>query len=175
MAESTNMIVLKCMDDQQFTISANIMRISSLINTFHDPEDTVIDTVQVPIPNVMGEVMVHIIYFCTQYNVEPILTIPKPLPKGIKRLDALIASDKCRIIPDWAVRFGDMPEGFQVFNDIMHAAYYLDIQPLIDFGAAVIAMYLRTHNLDEIRTTLHMVDDLTPERKQEIITRNTWL
>lgn len=60
-----------------------------------------------------------------------------------------------------------------VFNLIV-AANYLDIVPLIDLCFAKIASFIKGKTVEQIREKLNIVNDLTPEEEAEIREENSW-
>ena len=56
--------------------------------------------------------------------------------------------------------------------DIVLAANYLDIKPLLKLGSAKIASLIKGKSIEEIRQFFQMDNDFTPEEEQRIREEN---
>jgi S-phase kinase-associated protein 1 len=59
--------------------------------------------------------------------------------------------------------------------ELILAANYLDIQPLLDLGSAAIAAMMKGKTTEQIRQTFNIVNDFTPEEEAQINEENMWL
>ncbi len=71
-------------------------------------------------------------------------------------------------------KFEDVKRYHLELADLAIAADYLDIEPLLNNIAEVIANTLRNKSPEEIREEWDFPDDLTSEEKEKIILENRW-
>ena len=64
-------------------------------------------------------------------------------------------------------------ENDEIF-EIIIAANYLGILPLIDLGCAKIATLIKNKTVDEIRKLFKIENDFTPEEEEQIKSENKW-
>ena len=88
-------------------------------------------------------------------------------------LQPLRSSDMREIVPSWYAAFVSI-EQEEIFEIIL-AANFLDIRPLLDLTCASIASIIRGKNTDEIRQAFHIVNDFTPEEEDLIREENKWI
>lgn len=109
--------------------------------------------VVVPLPNVHTDVLASVIEYC-QYHA----------------IDSEKDSDHRRAM------FDDLFLGARdgVLMELLVAANYLDIKPLLDLVAKTIADMIRGKSVEEIRTIFGITNDLTPEEEEQIRKENEW-
>lgn len=61
-----------------------------------------------------------------------------------------------------------------LYNLIL-AANYLDIKPLLDLCCAQIASFIKNKTPEEIRVNLGIVNDFTPEEEAQVRQENSWV
>ena len=98
---------------------------------------------------------------CVQRALPP--SIPKPM-EGDAELG--------RYVSEWDNRFIDMPH--EKLFDLIQAAHYMDIQGLMDLGAAKVATLIKNKTPEEIRQMFHIENDFTPEEEERIREENRW-
>ncbi|SSD59221.1 probable Suppressor of kinetochore protein 1 [Saccharomycodes ludwigii] len=62
----------------------------------------------------------------------------------------------------------------EMMYEIILAANYLNIKPLLDAGCKVVAEMIRGRTPEEIRRTFNIVNDFTPEEEAAIRRENEW-
>ncbi|CAL9730703.1 suppressor of kinetochore protein 1 [Monosporozyma unispora] len=62
----------------------------------------------------------------------------------------------------------------EMLYEIILAANYLNIKPLLDAGCKVVAEMIRGRSPEEIRRTFNIVNDFTPEEEAAIRRENEW-
>lgn len=107
----------------------------------------------------MTEIKSDILKKCTEYlthykDIEP-REIPKPLPSA-NLLD---------VTDEWDVNFISI-ELDAVF-DLINAANFLDIKPLLDLACSKIASTMKGKSAEEIRTIFNLENDLTEDEIKE--------
>lgn len=58
--------------------------------------------------------------------------------------------------------------------DLILAANYLDVKPLLELTCMSVATLLKDKSPDEIRKTLDISNDFTPEEEERIRKENEW-
>lgn len=100
-------------------------------------------------------------YDCVRRALPP--DIPKPM-EGDAELS--------RYVSEWDDRFIALPHE-QLF-ELIQAAHYMDIQGLMDLGAAKVATLIKNKTPEEIRQMFHIENDFTPEEEERIREENRW-
>ena len=121
------------------------------------------EVTDVPLPNVTKDILSRIMEFMVYYDGSPMSEIEKPLKS---------ANMSDNISDPWYVKFIDLPQ--DVIMDIILAANYMDIKPLLDLSCAKIASMLKGKTPEEIRATFNIVNDFTPEEEAQVREENKW-
>jgi S-phase kinase-associated protein 1 len=58
--------------------------------------------------------------------------------------------------------------------DLILAANYMNIQPLLDLACKKVASMIKGKNPEEIRKQFHIKNDFTPEEEEEIKKEHQW-
>ncbi|KAJ2033853.1 hypothetical protein H4S03_005372 [Coemansia sp. S3946] len=109
----------------------------------------------IPLPNVTGEILVEIVRYCRYHKDDARLSSSVP---DILQDDSLIEA--------WDRKFMLMNDSKML--RVISAADYLNIEPLVDLGCLAIAKIIRTLSVKEIRERYNVVDDFTPEQREQI-------
>jgi S-phase kinase-associated protein 1 len=118
-------------------------------------QDYTADT-DIPMPDIKGDVLKKVVDYLTHYKDSEPKEIPKPLPSA-NLLD---------VTDEWDVTYintADLDTNF----DIINAANYMDIKPLLDLSCAKIASLMKGKTAEEIRTMFNIECDLTEEELKE--------
>ncbi|CAJ0748538.1 22268_t:CDS:2, partial [Entrophospora sp. SA101] len=75
-------------------------------------------------------------------------------------------------IDDWDQRFLNVDQ--DMLFEIILAANYLDIKPLLDIGCKTVANMIKGKSPEEIRATFNIENDFTPEEEEQIRKENEW-
>ena len=73
----------------------------------------------------------------------------------------------------WDANFVSIEE--QMLFELILAANYMDIQPLLDLACAKVASILKGKTPEEIRQTFNIVNDFTPEEEAQVREENKWV
>lgn len=73
---------------------------------------------------------------------------------------------------EWDQKF--MAVDQEMLFEIILAANYMDIKPLLDCGCKTVANMIKGKTPDEIRKTFNIVKDFTPEEEAAIRKENEW-
>lgn len=146
-------IALTSSDGQKVTIDdksaerSNLLK--GLIQDYTEDSD-------IPMPDIRGDVLKKVVEYLLHYKEAEPKEIPKPLPSN-NLLD---------VTDEWDVTFinsVDLDTNF----DIINAANYMDIKPLLDLSCAKIASLMKGKTAEEIRTMFGIECDLTEEELKE--------
>jgi len=75
-------------------------------------------------------------------------------------------------IDEWDQKFMNVDQ--EMLFEIILAANYLDIKPLLDVGCKTVANMIKGKSPDEIRKTFNIQNDFTPEEEDQIRRENEW-
>jgi S-phase kinase-associated protein 1 len=128
-----------------------------------DEEQEEAEDMLIPLPNVALRELERVVAFCEHHSAEAPRPIPKPLPDG----------NLASYVSEWDFAFIDLQTNQEIFDLIM-AAHYMDIQPLMELGAAKIASMIRGKTAEEIRELFNIENDFTPEEEARIREENRW-
>ena len=127
-----------------------------------DDEDENEKSTEIPLPNVKSNVLQKVIEFCEQHLKEPMTEIEKPLK----------SQNMADVVQKWYADFVDL-EQVMLFELIL-AANYMDIKPLLDLTCATVASMIKGKTPDEIRATFNITNDFTPEEEAQVREENKW-
>lgn len=123
--------------------------LKNLISDYEESKD-------IPLPDIKGEILKKIVDYLTHYkDIEP-KEIPKPLP----------TANLGEFLDEWDISFINGIELEKVF-DLINAANYMDIKPLLDLSCAKIASLMKGKTAEEIRAMFNIECDLSPEELRE--------
>jgi len=118
--------------------------------------------VPIPLHNVTKKILEKVIVYCT-YHTE------HPLPKTDGDEDKKSSDD----ITPWDKEFCDVDQN--TLFELILAANYLDIKPLLDLTCKTVANMLRGKSPEEIRKLFNIKNDFTPEEEERIRRENEWI
>jgi len=118
----------------------------------------------IPIPNVTSNVLNKVIEWCTHHRNDP-------LPAADDDVDTR-TSKKSTEIDEWDQKFMQVDQ--EMLFEIILAANYLDIKPLLDVGCKTVANMIKGKTPEEIRKTFNIQNDFTPEEEAQIRRENEW-
>lgn len=126
------------------------------------------------IPNVSGPILSKIIEYCQHHRQEEWRRQPaqteedcggdsseKAVKRAIGRMDQF-DHEFCRQV-DQGTLF-----------DIMLAANFLDIPPLLDLVGYTVAQMMQGKSVEELRATFNVESDFTQEQEQKVRKENEW-
>jgi S-phase kinase-associated protein 1 len=112
----------------------------------------------IPIPNVTGKILAMIIEYCKKHvEAEAASSDEKPSEDDLKAWDA----DFMKI--DSATLF-----------ELVIAANYLNINNLLNLTCSTIGEMIKGKTSEEIRQTVNIANDFSPEEEEEIRKENQW-
>ncbi|TPX72115.1 hypothetical protein SpCBS45565_g00717 [Spizellomyces sp. 'palustris'] len=151
-------VVLQASDNQQFTIEKAVAERSMLLkNMLEDVGDA---GEPIPLPNVAGLILKKVIEYCEHHKEDPV-------PSAEEDKDAFESSRrKADDIDEWDAQF--IKVGNEELFEIILAANYLDIKPLLDLGCKTVANMIKGKTPEQIREMFNIENDFTPEEEDQI-------
>ncbi|KAI4190496.1 MAG: hypothetical protein L6R41_000731 [Letrouitia leprolyta] len=158
----TKDITLQSNDGTPITVARDIAERSILIkNMIEDIGDEAIEEA-IPIPNVNEPVLRKVIEWCTHHRADPPAAADDDSDSRKKTTD----------IDEWDQKFMQVDQ--EMLFEIILAANYLDIKPLLDVGCKTVANMIKGKSPEEIRKTFNIQNDFTPEEEDQIRRENEW-
>ena len=120
------------------------------------------DDAEVPLNNVKSDILNKIKEYLEHYeNTEP-KEIERPLP----------SQNFKECVDEWDNNYIDVD--LDLIFELILGANYMDIKPLLELASAKVASIIKGKTTEEIRQTLHITNDFTPEEEQQILEENKW-
>ena len=167
-------VVLVSGEGEKFTVDKKIAERSLLLkNYLNDMHDNNIDSdsdnddgeeeddeIVKPVPNVRSSVLQKVIEWAEHHKNS---NFPDEDDDD---------SRKSAPVDAWDREFLKVDQ--EMLYEIILAANYLNIKPLLDAGCKVVAEMIRGRSPEEIRRTFNIVNDFTPEEEAAIRRENEW-
>lgn len=115
-----------------------------------------------PLPNVKATVLQKVLDFCEHHLTEPMTEIEKPL-KSQNMKD---------VVQQWYADFVNVEQ--VLLFELILAANYLDIKPLLDLTCATVASMIKGKSPEDIRATFNIKNDFSPEEEAQVREENKW-
>merc|ERR1719159_263160 len=174
-AGDEKMVTLVSMDGDKFEVKkrsiCNSQWGSELVKTMAGVEDEEgnsegssdeAENEEIPLPNVNTPVLTKVISFCTHHTDNPMAEIAKPLADA----------DMSKVVDKWDADFVDIKQ--ELLFELILAANYMDIKPLLDLTCAKVASMIKGRTPDEIRKIFNISSDFTPEEEIKVRADNKW-
>jgi S-phase kinase-associated protein 1 len=110
---------------------------------------------EIPVTDVWGEILKKVVDYLVHYSDTEPRELPKPLP----------SADLREVTDEWDVKFIDINN--DTIFDIINAANFLSIKPLLDLSCAKIAVQMKGKTAQEIRDLFGIENDLSEEELKE--------
>ncbi|KYR02280.1 cytosolic glycoprotein FP21 [Tieghemostelium lacteum] len=152
-------VKLESSDEKTYEVEKEIACMSVTIkNMLEDIGET---DAAIPLPNVTSSILEKVLEYCKHHHEHP--SPQQDEKKDEKRLDDIPPYDRdfCKV---------DQPTLFE----LILAANYLDIKPLLDVTCKTVANMIRGKTPEEIRKIFNIKNDFTPEEEEQIRKENEW-
>eukprot|EP00742_Colponemidia_sp_Colp-10_P005848 GILJ01006256.1.p1 GENE.GILJ01006256.1~~GILJ01006256.1.p1 ORF type:complete len:200 (-),score=44.79 GILJ01006256.1:127-672(-) len=153
------MLKLVSQDNDVFEVEKDVACQSQLVKNM--VEDSGVDE-EIPVPNVKTPVLAKVIEYCRHHRTTPAVEIEKPLKSANLR----------EVVSTWDGDFVEVEQ--ELLFELILAANYLDIKPLLDLTCAKVAAMIKGKTPEEIRKTFNIVNDFTPEEEAQVREENKW-
>jgi S-phase kinase-associated protein 1 len=155
-------IKLQSSDGETLEVDIEIAKQSNVIKTMLEDIGTDPNTDDpVPLPNVNGAILKKVLQWCEYHRNDP--PLPEDDENREKRTDD---------IPAWDQEFLKVDQG--TLFELILAANYLDIRGLLDVTCKTVANMIKGKQPEEIRKTLNIKNDFTPQEEEQIRKENEW-
>jgi len=164
MATATEpMVKLQSSDGNTHEVAKAVAERSVLIkNLLGDLPDVDLSAEPIPIPSVNDTVLKKVLEWCEYHRGDPPSNDDDDSDNRKKSTD----------ISEWDQKF--MAVDQELLFEIILAANYLDIKPLLDVGCKTVANMIKGKSPEEIRKTFNIQNDFTPEEEDQIKRENEW-
>lgn len=148
-------------EGDSFSIAVEVAKMSELVKSMME-EDAEEDVTEIPLPNVKASVLQKVIEFCVHHKEESMTEIEKPLK----------SQNMADVVQKWYADYVDVEQ--VVLFELILAANYMDIKPLLDLTCATVASMIKGKTPEEIRTTFNISNDFSPEEEAQVREENKW-
>ncbi|TIB02278.1 hypothetical protein E3P94_01058 [Wallemia ichthyophaga] len=161
MAQPPTKVILLTSDNEEFQVDKDIAERSVLIKNML--EDIGESEHPIPLPNVTSNVFKKVLEYCDHHRNDPLPSTDDNSDEQRKR-----TTD----INEWDQKFIQVDQ--EMLFEIILAANYLDIKPLLDVGCKTVANMIKGKTPEEIRKLFNIQNDFTPEEEAQIRKENEW-
>ncbi len=116
-----------------------------------------------PLLNVKSAILNKVVEYCNYHKEVPAEEITKPLRS------ANLA--ECNV-SEWDIEYVNIEK--EILFELILAANYMDIKPLLDLCCAKVASMIRGKTVEQIRSEFNIVNDFTPEEEARVREENKW-
>jgi S-phase kinase-associated protein 1 len=156
------MVDLVSQEGDNFQVKKKVARMSELVKTMTCEDDDEEEQQEIPLPNVKSQILAKVMEFCKHYSEESMNDIEKPLK----------SANMNEVVQEWYANYVDVEQ--EVIFELILAANYMDIKPLLDLTCAAVASMIKGKTPEEIRKTFNIVNDFTPEEEAQVREENKW-
>mmetsp|Transcript_116389 Transcript_116389/g.228358 ORF Transcript_116389/g.228358 Transcript_116389/m.228358 type:complete len:173 (-) Transcript_116389:237-755(-) len=149
-------------EGESFDVPLSVGKMSELVKTMIDDDQGDEEAQEIPLPNVKSPILAKVIEFAQHYRIEPMNEIEKPLK----------SANMAEVVQDWYSNFIAVDQ--EVLFELILAANYMDIKPLLDLTCATVASMIKGKSPEDIRKTFNIVNDFTPEEEAQVREENKW-
>jgi S-phase kinase-associated protein 1 len=150
------MVDLVSQEGDNFQVDVNVAKMSELVKTMIPEDEDDSESQEIPLPNVKSQILGKVLEFCKHYAEEPMNEIEKPLK----------SANMGEVVQEWYASYVDVEQ--EVLFELILAANYMDIKPLLDLTCATVASMIKGKTPEEIRKTFNIVNDFTPEEEAQV-------
>lgn len=160
--ETETSINLMSREGDAFPVPTHVAQMSELVKSMIEEEEDDADASEIPLPNVKATVLKKVIEFCTHYRSEPMDEIEKPLK----------SSTMSQVVQAWYADYVNVDQA--LLFELILAANYMDIKPLLDLTCATVASMIKGKTPEEIRHTFNITNDFSAEEEAQVREENKW-
>lgn len=153
-------IIIRSSDGEPFTVEQKVAERSVLIKNMISDLGADDDDFEVPVPNVRASVLKKVLEWAEHHKNT---AFPDDEDDDTR---------KSAPVDEWDREFLRVDQ--EMLYEIILAANYLNMRPLLDAGCKVVAEMIRGKSPEEIRRTFNIVNDFSPEEEAAIKRENEW-
>jgi len=154
------LIKLESSDKVEIQVEREIAERSMLIKNMLEDCGEIEEAI--PIANVNEAVLRKVIEWCEHHKSDPAPAADDDNDARKKNTD----------IDEWDQKYMQVDQ--EMLFEIILAANFLDIKPLLDVGCKTVANMIKGKTPDEIRKLFNIQNDFTPEEEEQIRRENEW-
>mmetsp|Transcript_34819 Transcript_34819/g.38515 ORF Transcript_34819/g.38515 Transcript_34819/m.38515 type:complete len:169 (-) Transcript_34819:372-878(-) len=159
--EDEGNVSLVSKEGDKFDVPVEVAKMSELVKSMM--EDDADGMTEIPLPNVKATVLQKVIEFCTHHTKQEAMTeIEKPLK----------SQNMADVVQQWYANYVNVEQ--VVLFELILAANYMDIKPLLDLTCATVASMIKGKTPEEIRTAFNIINDFSPEEEAQVREENKW-
>ena len=150
-------------EGEKFVVNSEVANLSGLVQTMIDndaPED---EAQEIPLQSVKTATLAKVIEFCNHYIEEPMKEISTPIK----------SNDMAKIVEEWYASFVNI-EKVDLY-DLILAANYMDIKPLLDLSCCTIAAMIKGKTPEEIAAHFECTREFIPCDEAKVREENKWV
>ena len=159
MAQNDQKCRLMCKDGEVLEVDVAVASQSVLIKGLIEDSGT---DEEIPISQVSKHIMEKIITFMEHMKDNAPPEIEKPLS----------STDLSQVVDQWHADYVNVDQ--EMLFEIVMAANYLDIKPLLELSCAKVASLIKGKSVQEIRDFFNIENDFTPEEEAQVMEENRW-
>ncbi|ODQ81863.1 hypothetical protein BABINDRAFT_160094, partial [Babjeviella inositovora NRRL Y-12698] len=158
----TPKVIIVSSDNGKFPVEQKVAEKSVLIKKMIEDlaPNGLEEDFEIPTPNVRSNVLKAVLEWCEHHKDTEFPDEDDDDTRKITPVD------------DWDKNFLQVDQ--EMLYEIILAANYLNIRPLLDAGCKVVAEMIRGKSPEEIRKTFNIVNDFSPEEEAAIKRENEW-
>lgn len=159
---SSPRVIIISLDDEKFSVEPVVAEKSILIkNMIRDLNpDGLSEDFEIPTPNVRSTVLAKVLEWCEHHKNSEFTD------------DDDEDAKKSAPVSEWDKNFLKVDQ--EMLYEIILAANYLNIKPLLDSGCRIVAEMIRNKSPEELRRIFNIVNDFSPEEEAAIRRENEW-
>eukprot|EP01137_Pigoraptor_chileana_P010152 Opistho-2@59341 len=161
MADSVKNVKLQSSDGLEASVEIEVAKMSETVKNMIEDLGVDSDDTAIPLPNVTGPILTKVIEYCRHHKDDPPPAEEDEAKE--KRSDDIEA---------WDAEFCKVDQG--TLFELILAANYLDIKPLLDLTCKTVANMIKGKTPEEIRKTFNIKNDFTPEEEEQVRRENEW-
>lgn len=158
-------VIFSCAENPscQFEISAKAAEMSGLVRTMLEENEEACPVV--PLGQLSSWALEKVVEFLKHHENDPMKPIPRPIPTNIL----------AEMVGEWDAEFMNYENDQAKLVDLILAANYLDIPPLLELGLARYACMLKGKDAKEVCEILKIDKEMTPEEERAVRQANPWI
>ena len=159
-------LTLTSSDGANFSIKLDVARMSQTIKNLIEDAGT---ANPIPLPNVSAATLTKVVEYCNYHHEHPSGPAGVSSANGEEEQQQQKHNDQNAV---WDAEYVKMEQ--QALFELILAANYLDIKPLLDLTCKTVANMIKGKTPEEIRKTFNIKNDFTPEEEEQLRKENEW-